>query len=63
MAHVAPAVAAGKMTGDHKILVALFVVHKLVELALARDAAAEDAEEREFDERVDEEAAPVWAQA
>jgi len=51
------------MTGDHKNLVALFVVHKLVELALARDAAAEDTEEREIDEGVDEEAAPAWAKA
>lgn len=47
------------MTGDHKNLVALVVVHTLVELALARDAAAEDTEEREFDEGVDEEAAPA----
>ena len=51
------------MTGDHKNLVALFVVHKLVELALARDAAAEDTEERGFDEGVDEEAARAWAKA
>ena len=51
------------MTGDHKNLVALFGVHKLVELALARNAAAEDTEEREFDERVDEEAALAWAKA
>ena len=51
------------MTGNHKNLVAHFVVHKLVELALARDAAAEDTEERGFDEGVDEEAARAWAKA
>ena len=63
MVAAAPAAPAAKMVGTHKTLVALFVVLKLVELGLARDSAHADDEEYEYDETIDEEAAPAWARA